>query len=226
MHLRDWSGTVFGGRPFERPWMARYIDRELPVVARRTRERLGWSPRERLGLLRRLPFLVENYRSDPGEWNRRNYAAMDKRRNTLHLKIHWLLERHQDEIERELEERLRAGDPGAGRLPAGGPGRDGRWERRRVLHQLMSAIRTRDMSSFTAYCRRIADRRFDAGDLPEEAGRVLAELREACLAVLRRDPEAAPVLGPVEDQIGMTTLFGRDQIEERYEELLGGAALR
>jgi nucleoside-diphosphate-sugar epimerase len=226
MHLRDWSGTVFGERPFERPWMARYIDRELPVVARRTRERLGWSPRERLGLLRRLPFLVENYRRDPTEWNRRNYAAMEKLRNTLHLKIHWLLERHQAAIEKELEAMLVRDAAGANR-PAGViPDRERRWERRRALQQLMSAIRTRDMSAFSDYCRRIADRRFDAGYLPEEADRVLAALRDSCLAVLRGDPEAAPILGPVEDQIGMTTLFGRDQIEERYEELHGGAALR
>ena len=207
MHLRDWSGTLFGERPFERPWMASYIDRVLPVNARRTRERLGWSPRERLGLLRRLPFLVEHYRNDPGEWHRRNFAAMKKLRNTLHLKIHWLLERHQESIESELAA-------------------EGRWERRRALHQLMSAIRTRDMSAYTAYCRRIADRRFDAGDLPEEAGRMLAALQDACVAVLRRDPEAAPILGAVEDQIEMATLFGRDQIEERYEELLGGGVPR
>ena len=37
---------------------------------RRTRALLGWEPRPRLQVLRRLPFLLENRRTDPIEWNR------------------------------------------------------------------------------------------------------------------------------------------------------------
>ena len=44
--------TEVGQRPFERPWMVRYIDLGLPVDASRTRQRLEWEPRERLHILR------------------------------------------------------------------------------------------------------------------------------------------------------------------------------
>ena len=50
--------------------MARYIDLEMTIDASRTRASLGWAPRPRLELLRRLPFLIENLKTDPLEWNR------------------------------------------------------------------------------------------------------------------------------------------------------------
>ncbi len=74
------AARLLGHTPFERPWMARYIDRQLAVDARRTRERLGWAPRERLELLRRLPFLVDHLRCEPEEWERRNLEILRRRR--------------------------------------------------------------------------------------------------------------------------------------------------
>ena len=62
-------GRLTGDMPFERPWMARYIDLKMTIDASRTRARLGWAPRPRLELLRRLPFLIENLKTDPLEWN-------------------------------------------------------------------------------------------------------------------------------------------------------------
>lgn len=56
MWLRDLAGRAVGSRPFERPWMARYIDLQLSVDAQRTRERISWQPHPRLDVLRRVPF--------------------------------------------------------------------------------------------------------------------------------------------------------------------------
>lgn len=215
MHVRDWGGRALGERPFERPWMARYIDRQLPVDASRTRQRLGWSPRERLGLLRRLPFLVENLKNDPSEWHRRNNAAMNKTRTTFHLRLHWLLERHEKAILRRMLAAL-----GTAVHASAAPG-DSPWSHRLALHQLMNAIRTRDMSVYASYCRDLADRRFSEGALPGEVGDVLRALRDACVEVLRGTEESARILRAAEDQLAMTTLFGCDQIEERFEELHG-----
>jgi hypothetical protein len=78
--------------------MFKYIDKQLRVTGQRTRERLGWSPRPRLEILRRLPFLIENFKMDPVEWNRRNRAAMRKVLLRPNLKIHRLLEKHEADI--------------------------------------------------------------------------------------------------------------------------------
>ena len=55
---RDVFGRVFGNRPFERPWMVSYIDRDLAVDARRTHALLDWHPRRRLFMKQRMAFLV------------------------------------------------------------------------------------------------------------------------------------------------------------------------
>jgi nucleoside-diphosphate-sugar epimerase len=79
MAVRDLAGRLTGRRPFERPWMARYIDTEMRVDASATRRRLQWEPRPALSIVRRLPFLLENMKTDPDEWQRRNRAAMKLR---------------------------------------------------------------------------------------------------------------------------------------------------
>jgi nucleoside-diphosphate-sugar epimerase len=73
---RDLAGRLRGRRPFERPWMARYIDTEMRVDASATRQRLRWEPRPDLSILARLPFLIENMRTDPARWHARNREAM------------------------------------------------------------------------------------------------------------------------------------------------------
>ncbi|HSM50314.1 MAG TPA: NAD(P)-dependent oxidoreductase, partial [Thermoanaerobaculia bacterium] len=99
--LRDTAGRLTGRRPFERPWMGRMIDRALAVDTSRTRARLGWEPRPRLAILRRLPFLVENRKTYPGEWLRRNHARSRTVRHD-NLLLHGLLEAHAAQLEARL----------------------------------------------------------------------------------------------------------------------------
>ena len=44
-----------------------------------------------------MPFLIENLKTDPFAWAELNRAAMKGVRVPANLKIHWLLEQHQDE---------------------------------------------------------------------------------------------------------------------------------
>ena len=47
LRLLGLLGRCGGKPPFERPWMAKMIDRRLEVDARRSHARLGWTPRAR-----------------------------------------------------------------------------------------------------------------------------------------------------------------------------------
>jgi hypothetical protein len=220
MVLRDLLGRLIGERPFERPWMAKHIDKELRVDAGRTRSRLGWTPRERLEVLRRLPFLIENFKSDPVEWHRRNEAAMKAVRVTDNLRIHRLLEKHEQEINAEFFERF-LGPEGRRtfstyhRLHSDEIG----WYLRVALRQLMNAIRTRDKAVFLSYCRDLADRRFHEGFPSQEVRAAINLLRDICLRVLREDPEAEDLLDRLHGHVDMTVEFGCDQIEERFDQL-------
>ena len=48
IHGRCFLGRFASENPFEKPWMADYVDKELTVDASRTRERLDWAPKRRL----------------------------------------------------------------------------------------------------------------------------------------------------------------------------------
>ena len=76
LHLLDLAGRASGNRPFERPWMGRMIDRRLEVDPHQSYRRLSWTPRPRLDIVRRIPFLIENQYSEPGTWAAHNEAAL------------------------------------------------------------------------------------------------------------------------------------------------------
>ena len=73
-----------------------------------------------------------------------------------------------------------------------------------------------------AYCRDLAERRFQQGFKVEELCDALATLNEICLAVLRRDPHAKELEKDLQNHITMTIQFGIDQIQETYEYAAAG----
>lgn len=213
-------GRLLGDVPFERPWMARYIDLEMTVDASRTRERLDWSPRPRLEILRRLPFLLTNMRLDPQEWNRLNRAAMKLVQLRPNLLIHRLLEGHDEEIRQEFTERLMAPDrlglrTSYQRIPV----EEHDWHHRLILRHLRNSILTHEKAVFMGYCRDLAERRHEQGFQRGEVCYALARLSEICVRVLEADPAVAPVREHLSDFITSTIQFGIDQIEDVFDHL-------
>lgn len=224
---RDRVGRLLGERPFERPWMARYIDEQLTVDASRTRGRLGWQPRPRLGILHRIPFMVENFKSDPVEWQRRNTRVAHLAAASPNLRIYRLMEDREEEIieafHRDLmnhryEERL----PHYRDISE----EDHAWHHRLILQNLMNSIRTREKSVFVTYCRNLAERRYRQGFAAHEVGLALSALEQACLQVIRDLPEAQDLLEEVESNIRGIVRFGIDRILDTYERLQTEADLR
>jgi nucleoside-diphosphate-sugar epimerase len=70
--LREWWGRRRGHLPFERSWMADYIDLQLRVKNAVTRRRLDWAPNPALHVLARAGVLVTNMRDHPDEWKLRS----------------------------------------------------------------------------------------------------------------------------------------------------------
>jgi nucleoside-diphosphate-sugar epimerase len=218
--LRDATGRLLGRRPFERFWMYRYIDRRMTVNAARTRARLGWAPRTRLLILRRLPFVVENMKGDPVEWGRRNHAALRKVRLRTHLVVYNLLRRHAQQIASAFTEAL-WGPAGRERFPSFQVGLTG--EERTgddhllLLRYLIEAVRTGESALFVAYCREVAERRFAQGFAAEEIEDALEELDRVCLRTLRHDPDAQPFESDVRDHVTTTLRWGSDAVQDVFE---------
>ena len=222
VRARDVMGRAIGKRPFERPWMIRYVDLDLAVDATRTYRKLEWRPRSRLMLQRRMPFLVENLKTDPNEWHRLNRAALKKVRLRPNLRINHLLEKHLDEICTSFLDTLLA--PGAeSRFPSyQRVARDVlEWRFMILLRHLQSSIRTRERGLFTTYCRDLAEKRLMQGFGVREVCAAMQTINATSVQILRNDPEAEDLESAIHDHLTMTMQFGCDQILEIYEEVGG-----
>jgi len=216
----DALGRITGQRPFERPWMAHYIDQEMRVDSAMTRRLLNWNPRPRLGLLRRVPFLVENLKTDPHEWIARNQAAMKAVWISDYLKIHALLQKHEPEILEAFHAALTGPDrrdrfPNYQRFGA----EEHDWNHRLLVRQLFNAVRTGDKTVFQIYCRDLAVRRFREGFSAEEFCGAVELLNLICMRILRRDPASEGMRQQILDYLTMTLRYGCDQAQDTFEEL-------
>ena len=219
--VRRLAGRISGVQPFERSWMVRMIDRRLTVDARRTREHVGWAPRARLGILRRMPFLVEHRKTYPTEWHRRNHAAMRRVSRFDNLRIHQLLEARAGSICGKTTDRLLTG-PETGVFGAYHCfSRDQLCaEHRMLIEELMMAVRTAEKGIFLEACRELAARRREHGFGADDICVGLEALRDACLTALRGDPNDDHWTRALHDHVAMTFQFGVDGVHEAFEDSL------
>ncbi len=220
MQVMDLVGRLLGERPFERPWMATYIDEVLAIDSTVTRRLLHWGTRPRLEILRRMPFLMENLKVDPLEWQRRNRAAMKHVRVRSNLRIHQLLEAHEQEIADTYHARLHAPE-NAARFPNYQRISDEQsaWNHRMVLLNLMNAVRTRERAVFMGYCRDIAEARFAQGFSADEVCTALEVLNDICTRTILEDPESDGLQDRIFEHLTMTMRIGEDQVQEVFEDL-------
>jgi len=227
MLFLDWLGRLWGERPFERPWMAGYIDLQMNVDSSRSRQLLGWEPRSRLEILRRMPFMIENLKSDPYEWHWRNQAAMKEVHLRSYLRIHQLLEAHEQEIAEEFTRHLTSptGQKRFPRYQTMNP-EQRLWYTKLILHQLMNAVRTRERAIFSKYCGDLAARRFNEGFKSHEVCEAVELLNLVSFKVLLKDEEARELKNEMIDHITVTLRAGCDNAQEVFETLEAQTAWR
>ena len=219
MSARDLSGRLKGEPPIERPWMADAVDAVMNVDASRTRHRLEWAPRPRLEIIRRLPFLVENLKTDPFTWADRNRAGRKHVEVPDYLKVHWLIEQHQEAIVRQFQD-LIASPSGRERFARYRDVTVGQleWSTRLVLRALLNSIRAQDRGAFMGYCRDLAVQRLKEGFVANELCGALEGLNLVCWRVLRRDPESKGLRQVLLDYVTSTLRAGCDQAHEVFEQ--------
>jgi nucleoside-diphosphate-sugar epimerase len=201
--------------PFERLWMTRMIDLALSADAGFTRRRLGWAPRPRLDILRRMPFLVHNRSAFATEWQRRNHAALRRVRLHENLHVYRQLETRAAAIRAQVTDYIL--EPGrAGRFEGlAGLGRDELGaEVHRLFGALLDAVRTADKWLFSAFCRDVAARRLREGFALEELAAVLDVLADLCVLALAGDGSGRAWSRALYDHVTMTVQFGRDAVQD------------
>ncbi|MCB9378986.1 MAG: NAD(P)-dependent oxidoreductase [Holophagales bacterium] len=220
----DALGRLRGARPFERPWMSAMIDKRLTVDASHTHRRLGWWPRERLSILRRMPFLLENRKAEPGSWLARNRARLHTEHLPGPLRLQRMLEEHEEEIFAGMT-RILSGDSERWPHYAELSKTDHDWNHRMLVRALAQAVRVRERAVFRSYCRDLATRRARQGFTEEELRGALLTFERLCREAALGDPRGADLAPVVRDLVTVTVDFGLDAVDEAYEEL-GAAAPR
>ena len=215
--LRDLAGRALGSRPFERAWMTDYVDRRMEIDASRTRQRLGWSPNERLGLLTRLPFLIERRRDNPMEWYRRNREALEHLQLTPNFRIYRLMRRYEEQIEQELGDALRRRPRTAPAGTALAP-EQRLWDHRVTIRNLLASVRTGDNELFVSWCGDLAERSVARGLDEDEVVFALGSLDSITVDTLRADPEGAPLAQSLRELVSTRIAFGIDRVLEVYED--------
>jgi nucleoside-diphosphate-sugar epimerase len=220
---RDLLGRLLGHRPFERPWMVAYIDDSLEVDASRTHLLLDWQPRARLFMSRRMAFLIDHRKTDPLEWARRNEAVEKKVRLRPNLRIHRLLETHQETIRRRVLGELLAGPESDVRFRATRRASPQvlEWRFTVAWRHVLNSVRAQDRGLFLGYCRDFAGTRFAEGVPVVEIVRVLRLIERSAIEAVSEDPDAAGLEGALYAHVTMTIEFGCDQVLEVYEDLSG-----
>jgi nucleoside-diphosphate-sugar epimerase len=224
---RDLLGRLTGNRPFERPWMVDYIDEALSVSASSTHELIGWKPRPRLYMDRRMAFILDHRKIDPIEWTTRNRAAEKVVHLRPNLKVHRLLERHQDRIRRRFLAAILGAPDSAARFPTaqGANPRVLEWRFTVALRHILNSVRAQDRGLFLAYCRDFAEKRHDDEVDVAELVDMLRLIDSCALEVVCADPEAEGLAAALYAHLSMTIEFGCDQVLEVYEDLSGEEAL-
>jgi len=219
--LRDMLGRLRGNRPFEQMWMTNYIDKEFPTDCTYTKETIGWEPKDRYRIEHRILYLIENLKSVPEEWQRKNLARVMRFRTqrpilTLAQQMHSLRDELVDEIHsyltapenktmfayyQQLEpERLR-------------------YYVDRQYGNLFTSVRHGDRSVMIGFGHDLAKARYGEGVTVTE---LCAALNASCHIITHRlydDPRLENMKLLVHDYITLSIQLAIDEIEDTYEEL-------
>jgi len=220
MLFRQWLGDLFRKPPFERFWMAKYIDKKLTVDAAQTFNKLGWKPTPRHDILRRLLFLIENMKTYPEAWDYKNKLALNRIGQRPNLIIYDSLAGSRQEMIDEIFNYL-CGPENSERFPRYQkmPEDTLRWYLTFIYQLLMTAVRTRDRLVFKNYARMIAQRRYTEGFSNNEVLDAMRSMGELISAKLLLIPQLKDVHERIYDLVSLTFQMVTDEIEGYQERI-------
>lgn len=221
----DFLGRIIGRRPFERPWMMKYIDERMDVDASYTREALNWDVIPRYSLERRILHVIEHMKTFPAEWHFKNDQALHKSPDRPNLRISEAITDLEDSILTELTERIMGRD-NRERFPAYQKMEKDKlsWYLGILFNLLKVSVRTGDRLSVSNYARFIASIRIHEGFKLEEVVDVYQSLSEIVIKNLLAQRSLRDLEQRIRDDIDLTIQMAIDEIEDAYDIALAPAS--
>lgn len=220
--IRDFLGRLIGKRPFERPWMVKYIDLKLPVESSYTRKTLEWEPNPRHHIMRRILFLLENLKNSPVQWHQKNTDALTKpsldRPNLILAEI---MQRMREEITHRISDHLTSPDH-VDRFkryydlqhPA-----KVKWYVETVYNLLIASVRNGDRYELIHYARSLANIRSQEGFKAQEVCQALITTGKHISSALLALPETEGMKLLIHDWITLSVQLAIDEVEDSFERI-------
>jgi nucleoside-diphosphate-sugar epimerase len=212
----------FTGRPvFERTWMMRYIDRRMVIDATVTHRLLDWAPKPRYHIMRRLLFLIENMKSVPITWERKNLAmtktAVAERPG---LKIYKAMLDLKTEVVNAHVDYLTAGENSDLYPGYQARAREDLLLRAELMYQMLeSAMRLGDNISVLTYANYLARVRHQEGVRLQELSGSLEHIALSIEESLRGYPGLEDLQSKIHRETVVTMQLILDEVEDVYETL-------
>lgn len=214
---RNAFGRFSGRIPFERLWMAAYVDQRLAVDSSYTQTALSWSPSDRLQILRRTPHLVANLRRDLERWHLVNRAAETREVDCSYLAISNSLDEVGAKVAARVSDRMQHASPGSRGRHIGTIADD---DLRRylfgVVTTLVAAVRSGDREFLLPHIDKIVHLPFAWGCRPNDVQEVFRVLGETAVEELESLPGSSGGKDGIYDGVTLTLRLAADGIEDSY----------
>lgn len=207
-------------KPFERLWMYSYIDKSMKVDADYTYRELGCTPTARYSIIRRMIFLMVNYKNHPGEWYNRNEAALRSKSYRPNLILYERLLR--DKV--QMIENITSDIIGREQQKAISVYKKMKYEEVMSLtstlyHLLLASVRSGDRSFIIKYIDDVITDRFAAGFGASDMNKALEAITREVVAKLNADDQISKMQLYIHDYIEISMQLARDYAEEVFEDL-------
>ncbi len=216
---RNLVGSITGTAPFEKLWMLDYTDKQYPTDSSYTREVLGWNPKTRHHISRRLLHLIENLKARPEEWHRKNLDRLlkfSKSRPSLTL-AEEMIKMHETLVEQIYKKIMIPENQNLLKFYHDMDADDLKWYISVVYNNLLTSVRHGDRSIMITFARDLSHRRMQEDASLEEICGALCVTRDVITQGLNNNPSLFDMKLLVHDYITLAIQLAIDEIKDVYE---------
>lgn len=213
--------SLSGRVPFERLWMATYVDQRLAVDSSYTQDALSWEPSDRLGVVRRMLHIVANLKRDSDRWHLVNRATATREIDRSNLAISSALEEVSGRVAARAAVRLQIdARSSSGRHFGTIADRDLRGYLAGVVRVLVAAVRSGDPEFLLPHIDKLVSLPFANGCRPQDVREAFEVLGETAVEEIVRRPGASRRKKNIHDSVMLTVRLAADEIEDSYNRFI------
>ncbi|MCJ7801654.1 MAG: NAD(P)-dependent oxidoreductase [Candidatus Marinimicrobia bacterium] len=217
--IRDLTGRLVNKRPFERYWMTKYIDEIFPTDCSITRQTLNWESKERHDIKRRMLYLIENLKSNPHEWHRKNLSRIkrfvDKRPS---VKLYETMQNVHEDLVEKIYKKIMLPENAKNFAYCQEMSKERlKWNINVVFNNLIIAVRYGDRSIMINFGHDLAKARYAEGVTLKELCSALGIVKDIIINELYRNQQLSDIKLLVNDNIALSIQLVIDEIQDTYD---------